>query len=44
MSWDTEPAEDRDLVERGAVLLQRLALAVFAVCVAGMVMCAGGVP
>lgn len=44
MSWHTEPEEDRDLVERGAILLQRLALAVFVGCVAGMVMCAGGAP
>lgn len=44
MSWHTEPEEDRDLVERGAILLQRLALAVFVGCVAGMAMCAGGAP
>jgi hypothetical protein len=37
MSWQTEPEEDRDLVERGARLAMRVALAVALVCTLGAI-------
>jgi hypothetical protein len=36
-AWHTEPEEDRDLVESGAILAQNVALAVAVFCVCGFV-------